>query len=172
MNPILAAALTAIVVFLPIYMGYRFGAYRREAELVPLFAAPLREATDEAAKVSALLAAETERANNEHRRRVEVVEMIAEIEKERNVWKGMYFSAGAEYGAAQAMLLRELGRLSMLCKKHKIPKAEVSEALMKVVNEVAGRHPPPSHGPETQSMVTAGAPIAETPPATVDSPST
>lgn len=38
---------------------------------------------------------------------------VEQMERERNVWKGMYYDAGLGHAAAQEMLFREIERLSV-----------------------------------------------------------
>ncbi len=42
---------------------------------------------------------------------------VEQMERERNVWKGMYYDAGLGHAAAQEMLFREIERLSVKAKE-------------------------------------------------------
>lgn len=56
------------------------------------------------------------------------------LERERNVWKDLYHTAGLEFSAAQEMMLREITRLSLLAK------VEVSTHLRDMAGGYRERH--------------------------------
>ncbi len=110
-------------------LGYWHGRRAQRAEVTKLSVALARQSvkTDE---MSAL-------AEKEHNQRVQVVECIAIIEKERNTWKEMAYRAGNGHSAAQAMLMREIVRLSDKARRAGLKNADISPQIKRVVSEYA-----------------------------------
>lgn len=74
-------------------------------------------------------------AKSEERRRVEVVESIAEVLRQRDEWKEMFHRAGTGHGAAQQMLMREIARLSAVAKSNGAKNADISPTCLRVVKQ-------------------------------------
>lgn len=88
-----------------------------------------------------------EQAVEQERRRVEVVETIVNVQKERDKWRDLYMTCGAEHGNAQELLFAELGRVYKVCRANKINIKE-SPVVRRVVEEFAQKHT----GPIKQDM--------------------
>lgn len=69
--------------------------------------------TAEIVTKSTELTAALTQAADEHQRRVQVVEMIAVVERDREQWKKMYWDCGLGHSAAQDLLMRQILKLRM-----------------------------------------------------------
>jgi hypothetical protein len=66
--------------------------------------------------------------------RTQTVEMIGVSERERNVWKEKYLETAIGHSGAQEMMMREIGRLVLLCRRNKIDVRQ-NPALVQVRDE-------------------------------------
>src|SRR5690349_2291313 len=78
-------------------------------------AAAITDLAAELGATSAALVEANSRASSEHKQRVEIVECVAMIERERNMWKDKYWKAAFGHSAAQELLFAEITRLYRLC---------------------------------------------------------
>jgi outer membrane murein-binding lipoprotein Lpp len=124
------------------------------SEHVKSLSSDLKEANDEARK--------------QHDQRVQVVECIAVIEKDRDQWRNMYWRAGYGHSVAQNLLVAEMTRLSRILQRHNIPKSEVNQACGQVVDEFQRQHFD-SIPPEERNRIRDGRPIATPVSSGVDS---
>ena len=63
-------------------------------------------------------------AENEARRRAEVVQTIVTVQKERDGWKDLYLKCATEHGVAQDIMMQEIQHLQRLLAQNGIKGAE------------------------------------------------
>lgn len=128
MTPLLLVIVVSLAAGIPsLLMGLLIGRRQRQQQVVEL-TTELHQQAQVTIRMSRL-------ASEERKSKNDTVEAIAIIEKERDKWKDMYFKASIGHGNAQAMLMRELGRLSNLCQRNNLKNANVSADVRKVVAE-------------------------------------
>jgi hypothetical protein len=100
----------------------------------------IKALSDEVKSLADDLVQANEQAKREHEQRVQTVECIAIIEKDRNTWQKKYWDAGYGHSVAQNLLVAEMTRLSRLLQRHNIPRSEANPACGQVVDEFQAKH--------------------------------
>lgn len=161
---IIAAVVAAFVFALGVLVGGRAAiamkrAFDRELERKDqAHTEDFGRAIDERLALERELAEQKALVANEVRRRREVVECVAVVEKERNTWKEMYFRTGLGHSAAQNMLMREITRLSLLCKRAGIKNGEIDPNIQRVVREFDEQNVAPIRA-EKGGGIKSGSPV-------------
>jgi hypothetical protein len=127
-------AIVALTLSTGVWIGW-FVTRKKRDELVRQLSSAL---TEQAEKTTELAAA----ALGEQQKRIQVVEAIAIIERERDALRTKYWDCGLGHSAAQDMLMREIIRLRNILTKHKVP-YKGNDDCAKAVEKFAERHLPP-----------------------------
>ena len=154
--------------FIGAFIGAKVRA-ARENKTVEALVGQLRTHIQALSEILATKNTELERlsvqAADEHRRRVETVEMIAVTERDRNQWKEMYWKASLGHSAAQELLMNRIGLLHSVLTRHGIKIPRNFKDCEDAVNKFRA-----DHGPKKSDGDSTGGRIAIQPTESVESP--